>query len=194
MTGRDDESLARSDKGLALLEPYLRAEPGDMEARDYSLKLHGNRAYALGAVGRHREAVTEWTKVFELSPQPVPAGYRIRQAFDLFRADEIDRAWSQADALKPAPGISAEDQYNLGCLYCLFATAAKSDTHASVEERNRRAESRIADALGCLSSAAGLGYFRNPASREYARKDPDLAVLANRDEFRHLTDQDVLKP
>ena len=62
-----------------------RAEPHDEEARELSLKLHGNRAYALAAAGRHREAATEWTKVIELSPQPVPPAYRILLAIDLTR-------------------------------------------------------------------------------------------------------------
>jgi hypothetical protein len=36
----------------------------------------------------------------------------------------------QAPMLKPAPDISAGDQYNLGRLYCLCAVAARGDIQA----------------------------------------------------------------
>jgi eukaryotic-like serine/threonine-protein kinase len=194
LIGRASESIDRANAGLDLLEPYVRAEPEDLAAREIKLKLHGNRAYALAASGRHLEAAGEWTKVIELSAQPVPPSYRIRLAVDLLRAGETDRAMIQSQMLKPAPDVSAEDQYNMGCLFCLSACAAQRDKNSSFEERKRLAESRIAEALGWLKSAARLGFFRNPACREYARHDGDLTILANRDEFRKLIDQDFTEP
>jgi hypothetical protein len=100
----------------------------------------------------------------------------------------------QARLLKPAPDVSAGDQYNLGCLYCLCAVAARGDIQASLEDRKRLAESRVAGALGWLKSAAQSGFFREPASREYARHDPDLAILANLDAFRRVINQDFTRP
>jgi hypothetical protein len=76
----------------------------------------------------------------------------------------------------------------------LCAVAARGDIQASLKDRKRLAESRIAEALGWLKSAARLGFFRDPASREYARRDPDFAILANRDEFRRVINQKYTKP
>jgi hypothetical protein len=45
-----------------------------------------------------------------------------------------------------------------------------------------------------LKSAADLGSFRDPASREYAKHDPVLTILVDRDQFRKLVDPDVAKP
>jgi hypothetical protein len=45
-----------------------------------------------------------------------------------------------------------------------------------------------------LKSAARLGFFRDPASREYARRDPDFAILANLDEFRRVINEDFTRP
>jgi hypothetical protein len=100
----------------------------------------------------------------------------------------------QARMLKPAPDVSAGDQCNLGCLCCLGAVAARGDIQASLEDRKRLAESRIAEALGWLKSAARLGFFREPARREYVMHDPDFAILANRDEFRREINQEYTKP
>jgi hypothetical protein len=45
-----------------------------------------------------------------------------------------------------------------------------------------------------LTSAAREGFFWHAASRDYARHDSDLAILANRDEFRKLADSEGGKP
>jgi tetratricopeptide (TPR) repeat protein len=194
--GRANESIARADLGLELLEPYLRAEPDDLAVREINLKLHGNRAYALAAAGRHLEAAGERTKVIELSPQPVPPGYRIRLAVDLLRAGETERAMIQAQLLKPAPEVSAYDRYNLGCLYCLCAVAAQSDKHAAPEVRTRlfrRSTNRESAWLVDVRRLGGL----LPESREprickarFRPRDPG----ANRDEFRKLVDSEGGKP
>ena len=191
---RADESIARSNAGLEVLIPYVRAEPNDLEARRIKLKLHGNRAMAMAGAGRHRDAAGEWTKVIELAPEPVPAGYRISLALELIYAGEIDRAIVEAQMVKSAPDVSGNDQYNLGCLYAVFAAAAERDTRSSREERKRLFESRVAQALGWLKAAGQSGIFDDPAHREYARRDPDLTILVDRDEFRALLERPVAKP
>jgi tetratricopeptide (TPR) repeat protein len=188
---RADESIARSNAGLDVLAPFIRAEPNDLGARGIKLKLQGNRAIAMAAAGRHREAAGDWTKVIELAPEPVPAGYRISLAFELICIGEIDRAAIEARKVKPAPEVPSTDDYNLGCIFSRLAAAAQSATRASPAERKRVADSRIAEALGWLKSANELGFFRDSTNREHARHDPDLAILAHRDEFRRLISEAV---
>ncbi len=89
---RFDESITRSEAGLREIEPYLKREPNDAVARDVCLKLHGNRAWAFSALGKHRESASDWTRVVELSPEPVPARYRVPLAVELVQADELARA------------------------------------------------------------------------------------------------------
>ncbi len=62
--GRDAEAIARADAGLARLEPYLRLEPNDDEARGICLKLHGNKALALSVIGKHRDAADDWQRLW----------------------------------------------------------------------------------------------------------------------------------
>jgi hypothetical protein len=75
---RFDEAIARADAGLSRLEPAFRNEPNDRDLRDFCLKLHGNRAMALGQARRHREAAGEWSCVLELSAAPIPLTDRIQ--------------------------------------------------------------------------------------------------------------------
>ena len=184
--GRSNEALSRVDAGLSRLEPYARLEPLDEQARDLCLKLHGNRAHALAALGRHRDAAQEWTRVVELSPQPVPASYRIFLGFELLHSGELDGALTQTELVKSYPEISAADKYNLGCIFSLLARAAKKKPELSQDERSHLIDAHIAEALRWLKVAAETGFFRDPANRNNARNDSDLAILADRDEFRTL--------
>ncbi len=188
--GRCDEAIARADVGLFRLEPYCRLEPLDELARELCLKLHGNRANSLAATGRHREAANEWRRVVELSAQPVPASYRIFLAGELVRSGELVGALAQTALVKADPHLAAEEQYNLGCISALLAAAARSDTQLSPEKRANLVEARIADAIRWLNGAATTGFFRDLDNRGWAKRDPDLAILAERDDFRKLIEPD----
>jgi len=158
------------------------------------LKLHGNRAYALAHAGRHRESAREWTRVVDLAREPVPPEYRIRLAIELLLTGEMAGAKTQTQLLRPAPEVSADDAYNLACLMALSAAAAAKDTRTAPEERARLVESDIRDALRWLQCAALSGFFKEPANRDHASKDPDLAILAGRAEFRKLIESSAATP
>ena len=186
LLGRWDEAIARADAGLRPIESYLLIEPSDREVREICLKLHGNRAYALSGKKRHRDAACDWERVVELSPKPVSPNHLIRLALELLRAGEMPRAKAQARLLKPAAGISGEDCYNLACVWALLAAPTIKDVLSPGIGREPLAKPDIANALQWLNSAARAGFFRDPANREHARKDPDLAILAGRADFQEL--------
>ena len=88
MSGRYQEAVVQADAGLNRLGPYLRNEPNDAVARQTCAFLHGNKAYGLSGLAKHRESATEWTRVVELSPEPVPLPHRIRLALELHAGDQ----------------------------------------------------------------------------------------------------------
>jgi eukaryotic-like serine/threonine-protein kinase len=183
---RHDEAIARADEGLKWVEPYLRLEPKDAVARDVCLKLHGNRGFALSALGKHRESAAEWARVVELSDQPVVADYRIRLALELAPAGELDRALTEADLVKSASGITAFDCYNLACLYALAAAAVRKDQRLTPDQQETGAKALISDAFRWLKAAAAAGVFDDAARRENAKKDNDLAILRDLPEFQRI--------
>jgi tetratricopeptide (TPR) repeat protein len=192
--GRCNEAITRADVGLSRLEPYCRLEPLDELARELCLKLHGNRANSLAATGRHREAAAEWKQVVELSAQPVPANYRVFLASELVHSGDLDGALAETALVKAGPHLAAEEQYNLACISSLLAAATRSNTQLSPEKRAHLVEARIADALRWLEGAATTGFFRDPAKQGWAKRDPDLAILADREEFRKLIEPDSITP
>jgi eukaryotic-like serine/threonine-protein kinase len=191
---RDNESIAKADAGIGQLEAYLHREPLDLGARQLCLKLYGNRAYALGTLGRHRDSAVAWTRVVELSTQPVPANHRILLAVELFHAGDTDAAVAQTRLVTEESPLSVSENYNLACLCALFAAAARNNSQLATGERTRLAETHIAEAIRRLQAAEAAGFFREQAGREEARRDPDLAILASNDEFRRLVSPSIVKP
>jgi hypothetical protein len=181
-----DQAIKRADGALGRLESYIGKEPHDQEARDICLKLHGNRAQALGAVQKHREAAADWARVVALSAPPVTPNYRVALALELLQSDERDRAVEQAQLARRADGLAASDLYNLGCVFSRAAREVQSDTSVNKEEQARRAASYVNDAVAALQKAAEAGFFRDPAVRDYAGKDPDLDFVRDRLEIRRL--------
>ena len=114
--GRSKQAIERLDQGLQRAEPRLRNEPNDAAVKRTCLELHGNRGFALSALGKHRESAEEWQRVSELSEQTVPSDVRVRLAMELLESGETERALSQSRTLKNETGISVIACYNLCCL------------------------------------------------------------------------------
>ena len=70
----------------------------------------------------------------------------------------------------------------------------KRNAAISIDERTRRVESHVADAMRWLKGAAAAGFFREPDRVSWARQDADLAILSDRDEFRKLLASAAAKP
>jgi hypothetical protein len=191
MSRRFDEAIAKADAGLERIEERLRAEPNDAGARETCLHLHGNRGYALRGLRKHQESAKEWTRVVELSTEPVPSKYRMELAIELMYAGEVAPALAQAQFVQPEPSMSAPDCYDLARIYSRSAVNVRNDKSVPNAQRARLAESHIADAMRWLKAAADAGLFRNPASRDQAEKDSDLEILRDRAEFRRLIGSSV---
>ncbi len=175
------------------VESYLRVEPNDAVAREVCLKLHGNRGNSFSVLGKHRESAEDWARVVELSNPPVPAAYRVRLAIERIASDDLARALVQAEIVPPAPRIIGEDCYNLACIFSRSASAIRNDQSIASDQRAKR-EAHIANALRWLKAAAEAGFFRDPVIRDHAKKDPDLAILRDRPEFRQLVEPSGAKP
>jgi hypothetical protein len=170
-------------------------------ARDVALKLHGNRALTLEALGRHRESVEEWTQVVELSNQPVPVGYRISLALALAQTSDLNRALDQVQLVKPPSNASGEsnitgvDCYNVACLYSLSAVAVRKDDRMAPDLREKSVKAHISNALQWLTAAAKAGFFRDPGNRDHARKsDDDLKILRDLPEFHQIIESGGANP
>jgi tetratricopeptide (TPR) repeat protein len=181
-----DEAVARATQGIESLIIYMRSEPNDGLARDLCLKLHGSRARALAAQGKHKESAVDWARVVELSNGPVPVNYRCLLALELVQAGDLERGVAEAERAGGGVALSAVDLYNLACVFSRAAGAVKSGAHAGREAEARRGEAYASKAIAALRKAAGAGLFQDPAMRDDAQKDSDLESVRDRPEFREI--------
>ena len=159
-SGEYKKALERVDAGLNRVEPYLKSDPNEVVVRNTCLSLHGNRAFALGALDRHAESAAEWDRVIELSDKPVPADCQVHRALELLYAGNVAEALAQAENLKGATGVSAVDCYNLACLFAVSAGAVPESGSPAADQRSDRVESLVGDALNWLRSAAATRTVR----------------------------------
>jgi tetratricopeptide (TPR) repeat protein/tRNA A-37 threonylcarbamoyl transferase component Bud32 len=179
--GRYDKAIARADAGLRVIEPRVREEPSDMLALESASKLHGNRALALAGLGKHRESVGEWKRCLEYSPTPVPVPERFRMGLVFARGGEFNAALDEARFIESDGALG--DWANLACIPAVLAKVARRDSHLSADQRESRVRTCVSEALRYLKKAAEAGFFRDPAMRAHARKDPDLEALRELTEF-----------
>jgi hypothetical protein len=66
------------------------------------------------------------------------------------------------------------------------APKVQKDTRQPLAQRSTLVESHIKSATRWLNSARDAGLFKKPGMIEQAKKDPDLAILADRAEFRQI--------
>ena len=184
---RFEQAVSVIDKGLSRMDARLRIEPNDAGARQTCLKLHGNRGFALAAIGKHRESAGEWKRMVDLSTPPAPDDVQARLAIELLYADDLDAALAQAQLVQPVQSVSTPDRYNLACIFSRAAAAIRNDRGVSANQRAKRS-AHISDALRWLKAAADAGFFRVPAQWDGARKDTDLEILRDLPEFRQLLD------
>jgi hypothetical protein len=187
-------ALAHTERGIAMIDVLLRAEPANRPWREAGFMLHGTRAEILGGpIARYTEAATEWDRALSLKDGTlVPRPYRTERAACLIRANDYERGLAAAEELarelaaidKP----SGHDVYHLACLFGLAATAAKADQRLQSAERERRQIAHVQAALAWLKRADLAGWFQDHSHRTQAREDPALALVRDNDEFKRLLD------
>ncbi len=172
--------LEQLDQAVAALEGVLAKEPKHTIALYYLSYCESWRARALDALGRHAEALQRWDRSIALDTRNDPA-LRAGKSVALAHAGSVDAAVELADQTAKAEIPAAEDVLALARAYALASGLASSDA--------ARAEELGARAVRSLERAAKAGYFAAPETIDAAERDPDLAALRERADFRGLLER-----
>jgi serine/threonine-protein kinase len=100
-----------------------------------------------------------------------------QRALSLAHAGKFNQAVQEADTLAAGDGLSAEGCYTLARVYALLAAARKKD-----DAKGR--EGDAGRAVELLVRARDAGYFREAARVDRLRREPDLAPLRDRADFK----------
>jgi serine/threonine-protein kinase len=185
-TDRPEAAVDRATEAIALAEALLAQEPNHAAARMKAYQAHGARAQFLETLNRYAEAVKDWDRVIELGPPSNLWVNRLHRTYDLARAGEHGRAFSEVEALGGLPEATVEGRFHLARILALAVAPAQSDTRLSSAERNALAERYASAAVALLRKAHEQGYFKERQHSDQLRTDADLRVFHDRDDFRKL--------
>ena len=183
---RYDQAVARADKAIDRIEAYLAAEPGDAIGRDICLKLHGNRAHALSAQGKHKESAADWTRVVALCCRS--GGGELSDRAGCRAATSGRAGASRRRSGESGNGRRARGRRAVQSRLCVCAGRRCSETRRPLLTRGARTPHRDLHRgrAGRAEKAAAAGLFRDQAMREQARTDPDLEFVRSRPDFRQI--------
>jgi tetratricopeptide (TPR) repeat protein/tRNA A-37 threonylcarbamoyl transferase component Bud32 len=189
-SGKYKETIDDLDPVIERVDAYRRLEPNDAGARRTSLALHGNRAIALSALGKHAESLQEWDLVNKLSDQPAPVKIRAGLGLELARNRKLDRALGFADEVKQTEGVAGDDCYTLACLYAICAKFVRDEPSvASAQPKDLSSHTSR-----WLKAAIQSGYSLDRFERDRAKTDPDLEILRGLPEFGTLIESSGRRP
>jgi serine/threonine protein kinase/tetratricopeptide (TPR) repeat protein len=169
--GRPADSLPWFDLAIRTLTPVYEQDRRHVTAKEFLRTSHWSRALAYDQLKKHAEAVKDWDKVIELSPEPEQPGCRARRVNSRLRAGQVVEAVAEVEELTKAWKWSAEQWYDFACVYAV----ASGQMDAKKEEYADRAMELLRQAVKAgFKDAAHLG------------KDTDLDALRDRADFMKL--------
>jgi serine/threonine-protein kinase len=167
-------------------EAVLERQPGHPDARESLWHVHAGRAMSLNQLQRDREALQEWDRAVDLAEGNSPDTWRVRRALTLARVGEHAKASAEAAVLANKASLSSDNLYLLARALGRSAAAVLDDEQLAAEARQQLVEDHAARAVSLLRRLHAAGYFKASARREQLPKDPALAPLRSRADFKDL--------
>jgi serine/threonine protein kinase/tetratricopeptide (TPR) repeat protein len=162
-------------RAISTLEGVHRQVKDNAAARRLLRDAHQERARTLDIdLQRSVEALADWDKAVQLSPEPVQPELRMRRAACGVRAGRVDAATQEADVV--AKSGNAVSLFNAACVYSL--AAGRADETGSALSKEACAKRAVAMLMQAVDS--------DPKLAERLKRDDDLQALRHRDDFKQL--------
>src|SRR5262249_2762432 len=145
----------------------------------------GQQAAALRSFERGLAVVAP---VFAKHPDNAPRrgqliDLRLGRAAALAYLGQYEQAASEADNVAQEKSLTANNLYNVACVFSVASTAANKDDKPSTRIGTHQYAAR---AIELLKRAEVAGFFRLPGNLSDMQKDKDLAPLRSNPEFQKL--------
>jgi serine/threonine protein kinase/tetratricopeptide (TPR) repeat protein len=165
------ESLPWFDQAIIILEPIYRADLRDAPAKRFLRNSHRSRAQSYGAIKKHAAAIKDWDKAVELSPPAEQPSVRANRAKSKLQAGLFSEAVVEVAELIKSSNWSFGQLYDFACVYSV-ASSKIADKKKNYADR----------AMELLQRAVKAGW----KDAAHMKKDADLEVLRERDDFKKL--------
>src|SRR5262245_738418 len=124
--GRPDVALVWLDRAVRTLTAAYERDRQQVAARQLLRDSHACRAVTRSRLGRHAEAVRDWDRAIDLSPEAERSWLRAERAWPRLEAGQVDQAVADVAELTRSSGWAAGQFYNFACVYAL-ASARSAD-------------------------------------------------------------------
>jgi serine/threonine protein kinase/predicted Zn-dependent protease len=172
--GQLEQSLPWLTKAVEILEDALRRDERVTKVRESLCIASWTRAMTLAGLDRHAQALADWDRALEMDDGRYGGQLRLRRASNLLNLKDHVRATADAAGVAESPAATAEDLYNVACVYALAARLAPGE--------DPRSSTYAENAMESLRQAMARGY-RDLA---HLQKDPDLEGLRSREDFKRV--------
>ncbi len=171
---KPSDSLQWFAKAVRTLTPIYERDPSNATARQFLESSHSGRAIIHGQLHQHAEAVADWDKVIELSPNKgAPPIIRSVRAASLVRSGQVAEAVAEVAELTQTPFSPPDLWYNFACVYAI-ASDKIADKQDEYGDR----------AMTCLKKAVQGGF----KDADHIANDTDLDSLRDREDFKKLVE------
>jgi tetratricopeptide (TPR) repeat protein len=177
--GKEQSALVAYGRAIATLEKLLEKVSGHVQATQFLANSHWGRAVALHALKRYADALKDWDRALELGRRGNPL-LRLGHAGTLARLGEHVKATAEAEEMAGRKGATGTVLYDAACVFAVASGTGKEGK--PVKEADRYARR----AVELLDRARQAGFFKLPGQVAQLKKDPDLAAIRGREDFRTL--------
>jgi tetratricopeptide (TPR) repeat protein len=176
------------DRYTAAIEPLekLRAEKRLSPPAQQALRhAYWKRAETRTQLGQYEQALRDWALTMELTVAADQSWFRLQRALALARSGDHVRAVAEADPLRKDNSSSADNLYQLACIYAVSAAAVKNAMPAPADAQ-QLADEYGGRAMELLERLKDLGFFQNRTNVERLNQDGDWQAVRGRDRFQKL--------
>ena len=170
-SGQPAESLEWSEKAIRTLTILYEEDRRLVPARTFLRNSHRNRALTYDRLRKFAEAIKDWDKAIELSPEQAQPEHRAARATSRLQAGQVAEAVAEIAELTKLASGNAGSSYNFACFY---AVAIGKSTDKKQEYADR--------AMELLQKAIKAGW--NDAA--HMAKDTDLDSIRGREDYKKL--------
>jgi eukaryotic-like serine/threonine-protein kinase len=186
---RPREALEAWNQAVDVAQAVLERQPGHAETRERLGKMHAGRAGALTQLQQPREALEAWNQALDLAEGPNRIFWRGNRAMTLTKVGDHAKAASEAAALADESSLPIVQLYFLARVQARAAAIVLTDEQLATEEQQKLAEDYAAQAVKLLRRLQAAGQLKGPVRLAQLQKDPDLAALRSRADFKGLLNE-----
>lgn len=178
LLGKNTEALDWYAKAISSFEALLGPDPSLTKPRLFLGNALGQRAFALGKLNRHADALLDWDRALTIPDHPERDDWRINRAVTLAHLGKVNEPIATAIEMTRGDKVPGGNFANAASVYAIAAANEK------VEAKLR--EQYALETIALLRRAMATDFFDSGTEIIELKKDPDYDALRDRAEFKML--------